>query len=257
MVATTEPDREGQEEPRWNEEISQTFIDYGSYFVPQRELQIQIMVDIVGHTSQPCSVLELACGEGLLAGALLDQLPGSQVLGLDGSTLMIETARERLARFGDRFTAGLFELESLEWRTRDRSFQAVVSSLAIHHLDGPGKQRLFSDLFAMLSPGGTVVIADVIEPAHAAGMALAADGLDETVRQRCLELDRSTEFIDQLMGLSWNMFRYEDDDDFDKPSRLQDQLQWLTNAGFEDVDVYWMLAGHAIFGGWKPPEQGG
>jgi hypothetical protein len=32
---------------------------------------------------------------------------------------------------------------------------------------------------------------------------------------------------------------------------LLDQLKWLEGAGFVDVDVYWMRAGHAIFGGRK------
>jgi hypothetical protein len=45
------------------------------------------------------------------------------------------------------------------------------------------------------------------------------------------------------------MYRYFDPDDIDRPSRLFDQLKWLERAGFVDVDVYWMQAGHAIFGG--------
>lgn|SRR5690606_2213941 len=42
------------------------------------------------------------------------------------------------------------------------------------------------------------------------------------------------------------------EDDVDKPSRILDQLKWLEEAGFQRVDVYWMYAGHAIFGGEKP-----
>lgn len=33
-----------------------------------------------------------------------------------------------------------------------------------------------------------------------------------------------------------------------------DQLQWLGEAGLVKVDVYWMKAGHAIFGGRKPDQ---
>ena len=47
------------------------------------------------------------------------------------------------------------------------------------------------------------------------------------------------------------MYRYFDPEDIDHPSRLFDQLKWLEQAGFADVDVYWMLAGHALFGGRK------
>lgn len=41
------------------------------------------------------------------------------------------------------------------------------------------------------------------------------------------------------------------DPDFDKPSRLVNQLNWLAAAGFTAVDVYWLRAGHAVFGGYK------
>lgn len=40
-------------------------------------------------------------------------------------------------------------------------------------------------------------------------------------------------------------------DAVDKPSRLLGQLVWLRDAGLMAVDVYWMKAGHAIFGGRK------
>lgn len=48
---------------------------------------------------------------------------------------------------------------------------------------------------------------------------------------------------------------YRHPDPVDKPSRLMDQLLWLEQAGWRDVDVYWMRAGHAMFGGRKA-EQG-
>ena len=47
------------------------------------------------------------------------------------------------------------------------------------------------------------------------------------------------------------MYRYYDPGDIDKPSRLLDQLTWLAQAGFAQVAVVWMRAGHAIFGGWN------
>jgi tRNA (cmo5U34)-methyltransferase len=37
----------------------------------------------------------------------------------------------------------------------------------------------------------------------------------------------------------------------DQPSGLYEQLRWLEDAGFSAVDVYWLKAGHAIYGGRK------
>ena len=56
----------------WSEETSRIFIDYGRYFVPGRDRQMQIIAGLLSPLEGPCTVLELCCGEGLLAEVLLD-----------------------------------------------------------------------------------------------------------------------------------------------------------------------------------------
>lgn len=70
---------------QWDEELSRRYLDYGRYFVPAREQQMHIMVDLLRGLPKPCTILELCCGEGLLVEMLLQELPGSNYLGLDGS----------------------------------------------------------------------------------------------------------------------------------------------------------------------------
>jgi tRNA (cmo5U34)-methyltransferase len=241
---------------RWDEQVSRAFIDYGRYVVPERERQVQTIVALLPRLDGPCTVVELCCGEGLLAAAILERFPTYTVQGFDGSTEMLQRARERLARFGERFQARPFDLAARAWRDVDDPVHAVVTSLALHHLDGDQKQLLFRDVYGMLAPGGAFIIADVMEPAHPLGWELAADAWDEAVRERALELDGTTEGFDFFERERWNMYRYFDSEDIDKPSRLFDQQKWLEQAGFVDVDAYWMRAGHAIFGGWKPAKEG-
>lgn len=240
---------------RWDEQVSRAFIDYGRYVVPERERQVQTIVDLLPRFDGPCTVVELCCGEGLLAEAILERFPTYTVRGFDGSSEMLGQARERLARFGERFQGRPFDLAARAWRDVDDPVHAVVTSLALHHLDGPQKQLLFRDIHAMLAPGGAFIIADVMEPAHPLGWELAADAWDEAVRERSLELDGTTGGFDFFERERWNMYRYFDPADIDKPSRLFDQQKWLEQAGFAAVDVYWMRAGHAIFGGWKPAKE--
>jgi tRNA (cmo5U34)-methyltransferase len=235
----------------WDEELSQTYLDYGRYFVPGREQQMRIMVDLLKGLPQPCLVLELCCGEGFLAEMLLEAFPEITLLGMDGSRLMLERAQERLSHFTRRVQLSAFDLADRSWRRLERPVQAVLSSLAIHHLDGEGKQGLFQDVYAMLAVGGTFIIADMVEPASPPGRKVAADALDEVVRQRSLELDGSTAALDFFLDEGWNTYRYFDPDDIDHPSPLFDQLRWLGQAGFVDIDVHYMKAGHALFSGWK------
>ena len=238
----------------WQESDSQDFIDYGRYFVPQREVQLQTIADLIPEPVGEAKILELSCGEGLLAQTLLRRFPHVTVHGYDISPAMLAQAELRLAHFGNRFVPHQFDLNQTEWRTGQPAFHAIVSSLTVHHLDGPDKLRLFLDLYPMLLPGGTLVIADLIAPRRALGTAVAAKGWDEAVRQRSQQLDGNDDALAQFERLKWNLYRYPEDPNvaIDKPSSLLDQLKWVEQAGFTAVDVHWMLAGHVIYSAIRP-----
>lgn len=235
--------------PSWAEQDSRVFIDYGRYFVPERAEQIRVICELLAPRPEPFRVLELCCGEGLLAHALLAQFSNCHVRALDGSPEMLTRAHAHLAPFTGRFTTQLFDLAARDWRTPAEPVHAVVSSLAIHHLDSAQKQELFRDIYQMLAAAGTFIIADVIEPAHERALAVAARAWDDAVRARALELDGNTAAFDFFARDGWNLYRHPDP--LDKPSRLFDQLQWLAAAGFTAVDVHWLKAGHALFSGQK------
>jgi len=40
---------------------------------------------------------------------------------------------------------------------------------------------------------------------------------------------------------------------YDKPSSLSEQLQWLKEAGFQDVDCYYKYFNFAVYSGKKVP----
>jgi tRNA (cmo5U34)-methyltransferase len=234
---------------QWSEENSQTFIEYGQYFVPAREQQLDTICLLIPPRKNPFNVVELCCGEGRLAGAILERHPASTVFGYDGSLEMMRAAQQRLANYGERFRAQQFNLADGGWRNAAPLAHAVVSSLAIHHLDGRQKQMLFDDVYAMLAPGGVFIVADVILPAHRQGWQVAATAWDQAVQEQALALDGHLRAFAEFQKLGWNMYRTELPDDIDKPSSLFEQLTWLEAAGFVAVDVYWMRAGHAIYGG--------
>ncbi|MEY2436455.1 MAG: hypothetical protein QOF97_1291 [Acidimicrobiaceae bacterium] len=81
-------------------------------------------------------------------------------------------------------------------------FDLVVSALAVHHLDPAEKASLFRRVRDALAPGGRFVLGDVIvpvDPAHAT-----------------IPLEEG----------------------YDIPDSIEDQLSWLTEAGF-DATVTW------------------
>jgi tRNA (cmo5U34)-methyltransferase len=235
----------------WDEDDSQEFIDHGRYFVPEREEQIATVLDLIPEPGGGLLV-DLCCGEGLLSAALLERFPRARVLAMDLSPTMLEKARTTCAAHRDRFETRPFDLADRSWRSFPEPVRAFVSSLAVHHLDGEGKRGLFRDLAAALAPGGALVIADLVLPATPASHALAARAWDEAVRRRSLELAGSLRPYEIFRDERWNLWADPAPDPIDQPSPLFDQLRWLAEAGFAGVDVHWMKAGHAVYGGVRP-----
>ena len=234
--------------PGWDEHDSHDFIDLGRFFVPDREEQVAAVLDMVPDPGDGLLV-DLCCGEGLLSRALLERFPRARVLAMDLSSAMLEHARAALATCGERFTARQFDLGDRSWRSFPEPVRAFVSSLAVHHLDGAGKRELFLDLAAALAPGGAVVIADLVKPATPASHQLAARAWDGAVRRRSLELAGHLGPYEKFRDERWNLYADPEPDPIDQPSSLLDQLRWLEAAGLSGVDVYWLKAGHAVFGG--------
>nr|WP_042193355.1 class I SAM-dependent methyltransferase [Kibdelosporangium sp. MJ126-NF4]CEL20723.1 Methyltransferase [Kibdelosporangium sp. MJ126-NF4]CTQ89636.1 Methyltransferase [Kibdelosporangium sp. MJ126-NF4] len=231
----------------WQEQNSVDFVDFAKYFVPHREVQLQVVTAVIPPPRESVTMIDLCCGEGVLSEALLTAFPDATVIGLDLSATMLAAANRRLATHGERFQARAFDIAEREWRLEQPPAHAIVSSLAVHHLDGPGKRSLFADVYRMLAPGGVFVLADIVQPASAAGLALASDMWNDLVRDRRADAADNIDPYERFHALKWNSYQYPNAQD--TPSSLNDQLLWLREAGFTDVDVYWMTAGHAIFGG--------
>lgn len=238
---------EGNAEGSWTEADSEYFIDVGRYFVPDREVQIDTICDLIPDVIEGAHVVELCCGEGLLSRALLERLPGATVHAFDGSAAMLAKASTALASFGGRFDPRPFDIFDAGWRKFPWRPHAVVSSLAIHHLDGPQKRQLYEDVARALAPGGVFVIADLVEPTTPEGRGVAAKAWDDAVRAQALALDGDLAAFERFLADNWNYYSDPDPDPVDKPSPLYAQLGWLEAAGLKDADVHWLKAGHAIF----------
>lgn len=230
---------------RWTESDSHAFLAYGDLFVPDRETQLDAICSLIDARVGNGDVVELCCGEGFLAQAVLERHPTCRVFGLDGSPAMLQRARVRLAGAGTRFRTVPFELQDTSWRPRYRDCSAVVSSLALHHLTDSQKEQLFDDVAAMLARRGMFVFSDVMLPATRGGVRLAARQWDEAVRRRSLERHGDERGMEAFQRLTWNAFRYPDSA-VDHLATLSQHLTWLSDAGFDTLDVAWAHAGHAV-----------
>lgn len=215
--------------------------------VPRRGEQLATLIALL--PADVRRVVDLGCGEGHLSAGILMCLPNVSVLALDGSEEMRKLAAVRLRDFGDRARIEGFDLEQSDWLALVDGADAVVSSLALHHLDGPGKERLFAELGRRVAPDGAVLIADIVEPQRPEALQLFADGWDRAAYHQSQETVGTSELYDLFVATEWNIYRWPDP--VDRPSPVYFQLRMLERAGFSVVDCFWMNAGHAIYGGYK------
>lgn len=236
-------------DPLWTEDTSAAFRDLAHYAVPERELQTETILSLIPEPDGAPLAMDICCGAGGLTVAMLERFQGLRVLALDGSPSMLETTRAAAGDRADRLETALIDIAATAWRIPPEPLHAVVSSLAIHHLDGAGKQALFADIYAALKLGGVFVMADLVEPVTMAGRKVAGDAWDAETRRRALETDGTLEGYERFVAEDWNYYRLPGPDPLDKPSGVVELLDWLRAAGFAGVDLHWMKAGHVIMSG--------
>ncbi len=228
----------------WQLSDTEIFSKYGEVFVPRRDEQARAVCDLLRDIPVR-HVLDLGCGEGRLSEAFLQRFRDARVTLLDDSAEMLDLAAGRLSRFAGRCDQIQANIKDQEWR-RGTAYGGVMSSLAVHHLDGPEKQALYRDIHAMLAPGGVFVMVDLVEPAGPAARKLAADVWDEAVRRASQEAFGGDEAAKVFAEEAWNYYRLPGPDEVDKPSSVAEHLDWLRDARFEEADVAWLYAGHAV-----------
>ena len=167
-------------------------------------------------------ILDLGTGDGRLLALLGVDREEMLGVGLDFSQVMLKAA-------GERFVNGegieLVEHDLAEPLPALGRFDAVVSSLAIHHLEHERKRSLYGEVFDLLEPGGVFAnFEHVASATHRLHLAFF-DAIDEPI---------------------------ENEDPSDRLLGVEAQLGWLREFGFDDVDCYWKWLEMALLIGVKP-----
>jgi SAM-dependent methyltransferase len=166
--------------------------------------------------------MDLGTGDGRLLALLRADRGTVRGVGLDYSASMLDAAGRR---FGDDDRVELLEHDLAAPLPALGRFDAVVSSMAIHHLEHERKRSLYAEVFEMLEPGGVFAnfehVASPTRRLHLAFYAAIGEPL-------------------------------EHEDPSDRLLDVETQLGWLRSIGFEDVDCYWKWLEMALLIGVKP-----
>ena len=172
--------------------------------------------------------LNLGAGPGNLDEVLLEQFRGATATLVDYSLPMLDAARDRLKPFGDRVEFVQANLGAPEWVGGvGGSFDFVVSTLAVHHMEEPHRIReLYAEVYGLLGHGGAFFNLDYVRAGRPSFEPLAA-------------------WAAQDLEAGLNTRRHDDE----LPGTLLEHLGWLGEAGFNGVDVLWKDLSTALFCG--------
>ena len=149
--------------------------------------------------------------------------PDAEAVAVDFSDTMLRELRERFG--GDQTVSVVAHDLDHPLPKSLGSFDAVVSSFAIHHVTHERKRTLYQEIFGLLNPGGVFCNLEHVSS--------ASDALHNHF----------------LRSLS---VRPGQEDPSNKLLDVETQLQWLRAIGFVDVDCHWKWRELALLAGQAP-----
>ncbi|WP_026675237.1 class I SAM-dependent methyltransferase [Alkalihalobacterium bogoriense] len=232
------------EKTNWQrQDVTQHYLEQVRGGIPFGVEQAKIMLQVVHHfTPNPKKILDLGCGNGFLAEILLKTYPEATAILVDHSEPMVQAARENMSEFSDRceIIHGDFS-PSIQQYTGLNSVDCVVSGFAIHHLPHEKKKELYRDIYSHLSEGGIFINIE-----HVASATSELEKLHDElfITHLASHNNRNKDEV----AIEYNNRPDKEDNILE---RVDVQVEWLRDIGFNHVDCYFKWMELAVFGGVK------
>lgn len=182
----------------------------------------------------PIRVLDLGAGTGLLSALVAEVFPQASFTLVDISTEMLAKAR---ARFADRPGFG-FRVLDLAADPLEGEYDVAVSALALHHLEHPDLAKAFRNIYGALVSGGVFINADQTLGSSPENERQFDQAWHRDIRAQGSSEADVTAAVERMKA--------------DKTATLADQLAWLREAGFIDVECWYRRYRFAVYSGQKP-----
>jgi tRNA (cmo5U34)-methyltransferase len=213
-------------------------LETGQQATPDAALAMELITQAAAAvTPRLGRVLDLGCGAGNNTLKLLQLRPGFESDLLDLSAPMLDRARQRVTAAGAK-NVRTFQADFREAELAPGSYDVILAAAVLHHLrDDADWESAFRKIHALLAPGGSVWITDMVahEIPAVAGMMWARYGA----------------YLEGVGGAPYRekVFAYIEKEDSPRP--LTWQLDLLRRVGFSKVDVLHKTSSFAAFGAAK------
>jgi tRNA (cmo5U34)-methyltransferase len=181
--------------------------------------------------SESIEIIDLGCGTGTISRAIKDVYPNAKITCLDISGNMLQIAAVKLS---DVQNATYINSNFYDFNF-DKEYDAVVSSLALHHLvTKEDKLDFYKKIYSCLNTGGVFINADVV--------LASTDILQERYMEQWKKFMSMNVLKDEIES-KWIPKYYEED----RPVQMMEHFEMLKDAGFQVVDVVWKYYNYAVY----------
>ncbi len=182
---------------------------------------------------QDIRVLDVGAGTGLFAALIGQAFPNARLTLVDFSPQMLDQARQR---FADRANV-VYRTLDFERDPIPSEYDVAISALALHHTPQPNLEGVFRKIYGTLVSGGIFINAD---------QTLGTTNANETrYMQAWLKAIRANGSTDPDIAAALERLK------LDKTATLENQLAWMRQAGFVDVDCWFKHYRFAVYSGRK------
>ncbi len=200
-----------------------------------QEMTDALMLSLPFKSQENIRVLDLGCGTGNISAKIKKRFPNARITCVDMADKMIKRAQHKLKNYTDIS----FKLSNFQKLEIDEQYDAIISSLALHHLENnEAKFKFYEFIYQSLKIGGVFYNADIV--------------LGSSLYLQDIYLDKWGDFLrkkysSQEVENKWlPIYRQED-----RPIKMMTHLQWLRKIGFRQVDILWKYYNFAVYGGVK------
>ena len=226
------------------QDFAETFVRDRRRLIPLVESQEEVLGRLIKRGERRVSrFLDLGAGAGAFAELTMRAHPGSTGVLVDFSEPMIAAAQRRLEPYRGRWEYVIGDLSRPAWTAELPAgrYDAVLSAFCIHHLPDERKRQLYREAYELLEPGGLFLNWE-----HVATRGIGDGMLEEWMTENLLTAEHAHPHPrpdDEVLR------EYFDSAEADILAHPHVQCEWLREAGFEDVDVFFQVPEIAIFGG--------
>ncbi len=184
--------------------------------------------------TEPFTFLDLGAGTGLVTAFILEFFPNAQAHLVDLSEQMLQKAEKRFQN--DDRVKGYYAMD-YALQLPEGKYGLVVSAMSVHHLTHGEKKQLFQLIHTHLLPGGSFIHADLILGDTPKMDAIFQDKWLKHIQGTGIKGDTLEQILERMAQ--------------DQPSKLKDQLAWMTAAGFHEVNSFFEYDNFAVYTGVK------